>query len=230
MKKIFIGALVFFTLGTVVFAEDSVPNLQNRIETQRVERENRIENRKAIVEEKRENRKEDFAQRRDEIKAHFEEQKIKLGSKVEEKRQEIKKRLEERKIDSKTRLEEGSKERILKITNHIFDKSEAFLVKFDGIVDRIEERITKLKDSGADTSEAENLLDQAKVKIEDTTTLLVATKLELQNSIDTETSKEEIKITIQDIKTSMKETHASLVKVIESLKNLGSSDEKTLTE
>jgi len=168
-------------------------------------------------------------QKREEIKQHIEQKQIELHPQIQEKRQEIQNQVETE-GEQKTKLQILAQERVLKIVSLVFEQLEAVLVKFDGIVVRIEARIAKLNEQGTSTTKTEQLLLEAKTQIEDSTALIAATKIELQTSIMTETSKEDIKKSIEACKTSLKETQQVLIDVIVSLKNLGNSDEELIID
>jgi hypothetical protein len=169
-------------------------------------------------------------QKREDIKQYVEEKEQELHSQIQEKRQEIQVQIETQGGEEKTKLQILAQERILKIVTHIFEQLEAVLVKFDGIVMRIDARIIKLNEEGVSTTESEILLVHAKTKIEESSTLVAATKLELQKAITTEISKENIKKSIEICKISLKETQSSLIEVITSLKTEGNFEDDLLVE
>lgn len=167
-------------------------------------------------------------QKQEEIKKHIEEKRTALQSQIQEKQEEIQEQI--RATSSKPSFEFFTQERTLKIISRIFEQFEAVLVKFDGIIIRIEARITKLNEQGISTLPIEELLLETKIQIKDSTALIIASKIELEKAIATEISKEEIKNTIEICKTSLKNTQTSLINVIVLLKNVDTSDEELLTQ
>lgn len=170
-----------------------------------------------------------FPQKTQEIKQHIEEKKIDLSLEIQQKRQEIKSHIESGNLENKSKLQILSQERVFKIVTNVFELFEAVLVKFDGITTRIDLRISKLKEGGVNTEESENLLMIAKQKIKESTTLITASKIELQEAIKNEITKETIKSITDSCKNSLKETQNSLINVITSLKSSDLIDSETIS-
>ncbi len=200
MKKIILLLAAFLILGTPVFA------LETSTTTQAI------------------------PQKREEIKQRIEEKRMELQSQIQEKREEVKKQILEKKSDVKTRLQILAQDRVSKILLQIFERFEAVLVKFDGIVLRIETRITKLNEQDISTTESQELLILAKKQIEDSNALIAASKIELKAAVTTETSREDIRNTIEICKTSLKKSQDALIAVIASLKSVEGSDEELSVE
>lgn len=168
-------------------------------------------------------------QKRDEIKQKIEEKKFELQDEIKEKQVEIKNKIASSSEEQKIKLQIFAQERVLNILVQIFEQFEAVLVKFDGIVIRIDARITKLDESNFDTTEQKELLKIAKQNIQDSTALVAATKLELQSLVTDEISKNQIKSSIQACKDSLKKSHQSLVDVVESLKKYPQDEQNPIT-
>jgi hypothetical protein len=161
-------------------------------------------------------------QNREEIKQKIEEKKSEVQNKIEEKRAEIKGQIQQVAEEQKTEVQIFAQERILKILQQIFEKFDAVLVKFDGISERIDIRISKNEENGLDMTKQKELLAAAKENILQSTALVAATKIELDTLIKSATfSKEQIKKSVDVCKESLKTTQKSLVDVIESLKLVG---------
>lgn len=200
MKHTFLYLIIFFAINNVAFAQENEKNLLP------------------------------IPQKREEIKQYIEEKKSELQPQIQEKRQEIKDQIEIQGQEQKTKLQILAQERVLKIISYIFEQFDAILVKFDGITLRIDTRITKLKEQGIPTKDLEDLVLKAKLKVQNSNALIAASKIELQTSITTETSKESIKSTIESCKVSLKEAQASLVGVIDALKIIENVDEELSVE
>ena len=160
-------------------------------------------------------------QKREEIKQKIEEKKGALQVQIEQKREEIKEQIDSVPEEQKTKLQILAQERVLKVLTHIFEQFEATVVKFDGIILRIENRIAKLENENIDVSQTKELLAVSKTKLQETTTLIAATKIELETLISSEISKDQIKTSVTLCKESLKEVKASLIEVIDSLKLFG---------
>jgi hypothetical protein len=160
-------------------------------------------------------------QKHEEIKQKIEEKINNLQTQIEEKRVEIKEQIRSTQEDQQTKLQILAQERVSKIITQIFEQFEAMIVKFDGIILRVENRISKLDEENIDTTQSKELLLESKEKLEEATALIAATKLELQTMLLSEISKEQIKTSIVLCKDSLKEVKQSLVHVINSIKIVG---------
>lgn len=170
-----------------------------------------------------------FPQKREEIKQRIEEKKNELQPLIEKKREEIKKQISEDQGEIKTKLQFFAQDRVSKVLIQIFERFEAVIIKFDGVVLRLENRITKLDEQNIDTTIPKELLLEAKTDIAQAIALITASKIELQKTLTQETSKEELKKTIEVCKTSLKEVQSSLIAVVISLKNLGETEDELVT-
>ncbi len=200
MKHTVIAAVLLLGLGTTVFAQETTKSTST------------------------------IPQKREEIKEKIEQKKMELQPQIEEKRQAIKEQILDKKSEKGTQLQILAQDRVSKILSHIFERFEAVLVKFDGIVLRINNRITKLQEQGVDVTESKRLLEEAIEHIEESASLIAASKIELQETLTTPTSKEDIKTTIEICKTSLKKTQQALVAVIGSLKASDGTGEELLAE
>jgi hypothetical protein len=160
-------------------------------------------------------------QKREEIKQKIEEKKSILQTQIVQKREEVKEQINSFPKEQKTKLQILAQERVLKAVTHIFEQFEATIVKFDGIILRVENRIAKLENEGVDATKTKELLEVSRVKLQETTALVAANKLELGALIATEISKDQIKTSVTLCKESLKEVKMSLIEVIDSLKLLG---------
>ena len=160
-------------------------------------------------------------QKREEIKQKIEEKTDNLQLQIQEKRIEVKEQISLVKEDQQAKLQILAQERVSKIITQIFEQFEAMIVKFDGIILRLENRILKLEEENIDTTQSKELLAQAKLKLEEATTLIAATKLEIQTALLDDISKEQIKTSVVLCKDSLKNVKHALIEVINSLKMIG---------
>lgn len=167
-------------------------------------------------------------QKREEIQQKIAEKKIELQFQIELKREEIQQKIESLPKEDKRTLQFFAKERVSKAISHIFEQFEAVIVKFDGIVFRIENRIIKLEKEGVNVEKPKEMLVASKIKVQESATLVAATKIELQALILGEVSKDQIKTSIELCKKSLEDTKQSLIEVVESLKILGDISSDTL--
>jgi hypothetical protein len=198
MKKTAVAALVFaLTLTTVWAQEDEVVRPKGE----------------RIV-QKREDIQRSFEEKRDGMQEKISEKRIEL----QEKREELKVNREERQAERRIKLEERAKERVSKITDRVLARFEAFVVRYEGFADRIQSRIDKLEEKGVETSEMKDLLNKAEDSLSDTVAVIAASKDEIRDLVEGESSKEEIRAIVSEAKVSLKGTHAAFVEAVKSLK------------
>lgn len=164
-------------------------------------------------------------QKRDEIRQSFEEKRegmedriLEKRTELQEKREEMKANRDERQAERRVRLEESAKERVTKVVERVFGRFEAFVARYEGFAGRIQSRIDKLDEKGVDTDEMQNLLDKAEDSLEDTVAVIAASKDEIKDLVEGESSKEEIRAIVSEAKVSLKKTHTAFVEAVKSLK------------
>jgi len=153
-------------------------------------------------------------QNREEIRDRMQEKREEMRGEISEKREEVRQTITERKEARKVQLQANAQERVLKITGKIFERFDAVLIKFDGITQRIESRITKLEEEGSDMTEARSALEDAQSNATETTALILATKEEIELLVSDESSKEGIRTLMTQVKVSLQETKKSFLKII----------------
>lgn len=177
-------------------------------------------------------RGEKFKQRRDEIRATFEQKKEDLRGTITEKREALRQKFAERCgtddattdekcLAKKKRFDDMAKERVTKLTSRVFGRFEAFVARYEGFADRIQSRIDKLKEQGADTDEMQDLLDAAEKSLEDSVADIAAVKESVEDIVEDESSKGEIRALVNEAKESLKETHKAFVEAVKALKAAG---------
>ena len=157
-------------------------------------------------------------QKRVEIQQKIDEKKLILESQIQQKRLEIKEKIDALTPEQKPQFQIFAQEKTLKVISQIFERFEAVLVKFDGIILRTEAKITVLEEAGQDTLIAKELLETAKQDLASSTVLIAASKLELQDSVSKGITKDQIKIIVDLCKESLKNTQQTLMLVVENLK------------
>lgn len=102
----------------------------------------------------------------------------------------------------------------------IFARFDAVNNRLTNLEQRISSRIAKLEQEGKDMSEAKNLLDIAKIKIEEAKFAADKSELSIDELIDLEEiNKKEIKEDVKAAKESIKLAHEALINVVVSIKN-----------
>lgn len=142
-------------------------------------------------------------ERREEIKNKFEDRVASgTGKRIEERRQ---------------KLEAKSKEKIKHIVSKVFDRLEALATRLEQIGQKIGSRLAKLEEKGISTDSAELLLTEAKQTVSDARSELLRAKTAISNSVEGETSREEIRSQIQDVRNLLEEARKLYLQAVESI-------------
>jgi chromosome segregation ATPase len=152
-----------------------------------------------------------------------------LKEKVEAKRDEVKNKIEERKDDARERIET----RFAKFMAKVVERLNAAAGRFDKITLRIESRLTKLEDEGADESKARALLITAKQKLDIARISINNVNIAASSTISASTTLKmnypAIKNVVEKAKDDLKATQAALVDVIRNIKPGKNKDHATST-
>jgi hypothetical protein len=163
-------------------------------------------------------------QSKEEIQLRLETKKQTLQTQITQKRQEIKDALAG--SSDSIKLPITAQERVSKATAIIFDRLEAFIIRYDGLIQRLETRISNTPESDTKIKATQLLLD-AKINLNESTTLILATRKEIEDSLLTKTSLEIIKTNVEICRASLKKTHDALLLTIRSIKAV--DEENTLS-
>ncbi|MEZ4194827.1 MAG: hypothetical protein R3B53_00280 [Candidatus Paceibacterota bacterium] len=134
----------------------AVPPPENSLRPTPINNTDRVENRPELMPERREN---------------IAERKAEIEEKVEDKRMQIEERLEEGKIkleekraeiaERKTALRAVQQERIINLAANISNRMDAAINRLFTIIERLEQRMAKMKEAGVATEPAEEKLREA---------------------------------------------------------------------
>lgn len=116
---------------------------------------------KDTLETKKGSAVERLKEKRGTVKERVEEKR----SKLQEKRDELREKAKERQEEKKQKIEERRAEKIKEFTNRMRERMLAMVERMETLSGRIESRMDKLKEKGADTGEAQAQLDDAKSKL-----------------------------------------------------------------
>lgn len=123
---------------------------------------------------------------------------------------------------NRTKVEETRKIRIGAFYGKIMNRMEVVVIRLQRLSERIDSRINKLEETGADVSEAKALLEAADGKIKEAVKSLSDAKNKINEILDSgETPKimlEKIKDEVRVVKQAIKDAHAALVDVIAAIK------------
>ena len=214
-KEIFqvaIGAAGALVLAFPVFAHESSDVAQARVSTSTSRQEIRD-----TLEREREEIKENIQERREEIRMTIQEKRMEVQNMIRARKGEIKEKREE----VRQRLDERRKEIIAKYFERMVHRLGAAIERQERFIERIESRIQKFKERGANGVEAERLIAEAKVKVQDAKDALVAAEAafeDLKNSEDPKTFFEEVRELIHGVTQAVKDAHTAIVKAITVLK------------
>lgn len=146
-----------------------------------------------------------------------------IKDEIEAKKEALKNSVEERRQNVTDKIEE----RVLQFIQKIIERFDAATNRLIILSERIDSRISKMKVAGIEVTEAEKLLTEARLKIKTAETSVINISFEIDSLATTtasttkETVKEKFEITklqIEEAKENLKEAHAALVDVINSLK------------
>lgn len=159
------------------------------------------------VREKIDNLQERIQDKRETIQETIDAKRAQLASSTKERRDEARDR---------------AKERILMIAGKIAERLQAAVDRYNGMVERIESHIDKLKDRGVNTTEMEAKLAVAVDEISDAQDSVDALIVALETSVDDDATVKEnfarVRDLIKETTEQLKEAHRALVEVIVSLK------------
>lgn len=229
MKKYLSFALIMvlavFSLASTVSAEESTgttevkpitTEIRDRIEAQR-------EALKSQLEAKRDAFKTEIEAKRAAFKAELEAKKKEFQASMKTEREAFKTKLEAQKAEFKASVEQKRGEFRGKAKDILSQRFESAVKNLTNAQTRVGAVIEKVKAAGKDTSGAEVYLADSKTKLADAQAKLAEVKALIPATDEKVTTEvwEQIKQGAHDVKALLKESHASLVNAITSLKGLG---------
>lgn len=169
-----------------------------------------------------------FPQTKEQIQAYFDARSAEFSVEVQEKQKEISSQFQ-----VSTDISPGQvilRDKIAEVLGRVFERFEAVIVRFDGIVQRINVRIEKLEEQGTDTEQVKLSLQEAQIEIKKSIILILAIQTELKLAISQGTSREQIKNMVDTCKDSLKTTQTALERVVEGLKNISEEEDISLEQ
>ncbi|MBU3925574.1 hypothetical protein KJ763_00180 [Patescibacteria group bacterium] len=150
------------------------------------------------------------------------QQKEKIKQRIEEQKENMAQKFTAQKEKLQQRLEETKRIRVRAYWGRIMGRMGIAVIRLERIADRIDSRLDKLQENGADISEPQVLLETAKTKIADAKLAVenVKTKIEeiLNSDADAKDIFQQIKDELSAVKQTIKDAHSALVDVIEAIK------------
>lgn len=142
-----------------------------------------------------------------------------IQAKLKEGRNEIQLKWENR----KARLDEQRKQRVRNHVRAMIMHAQNVIDRLAALGDKIEARIKKLGDAGANTATAKTLLATARTKIADAQVALDSAKISLEAAYNAENpgqAMDEAKVVFEEVRKAISEAKQALVDTINSLKGL----------
>ena len=140
---------------------------------------------------------------------------------IEQQREEFRKKAEERKAELKKKIGEARAQRVENYFLRMTERMDAAIDRLDKLADRIESRINKIHDMGKDVSKPQAELDRARAAVAATQATVVDAKAkfaELANSDKPKDAFAQVQALVKNAEAKLKEAHAALVEVINSIK------------
>ena len=164
------------------------------------------------------------------VRVEIQEKRAEMRAEIKEKRETFQNEAKDRVEALKKHFGEARAKRIEGFFNNMVRKFENAIDRLDALADRIKNHLDKLADQDKDTAELNLKLDVAKNKITDAENSLSDAKAKfdaMSLSSDPKQSFKDVKILVQNVAKKIKEAHAALVDVINSMKD--ASDKATTT-
>ncbi|OGZ55568.1 MAG: hypothetical protein A3H64_01400 [Candidatus Ryanbacteria bacterium RIFCSPLOWO2_02_FULL_45_11c] len=204
-----LSVMVFFAGGSAVFAQDVSPpdaDLRARMqERMRVQQENR-ETQMMEQREGMEERRADMLRRQAEAL-----------ERMETRHEELRQRWEER----KAQLSERRKQNIKNHVERIIQRTEQVIDRLGNMANKIEDRMTRLQEEGAEVTALRLLLEEARSGISRADVALDTAAAELRVAPDADNPVDALgnaRILLEGVKTALREAHAALVEIVVEIK------------
>src|SRR3989344_7177765 len=204
-----LSVMVFFAGGSAVFAQDVSPpdaDLRARMqERMRVQQENR-ETQMMEQREGMEERRADMLRRQAEAL-----------ERMETRHEELRQRWEER----KAQLSERRKQNIKNHVERIIQRTEQAIDRLGNMANKIEDRMIRLQEEGAEVTALRALLKEARSNISRADVALDTAAAELRVAPDADNPADALgnaRTLLEGIKTALREAHAALVEIVVEIK------------
>lgn len=148
------------------------------------------------------------------------------AAKQKERMEELKDKMEQRVASREAKLDERKKEIVVRILAHakrMLDRSKDFVTTLDGIMTRVQSRITKVQSEGIDTSSLSDEIAAVATKKQEALTAIDSANAALTQLSGSNQPKEAVQTFLSEyakVKTSIRAYHQSIVTVITQLQKL----------
>lgn len=228
MKKILfihaVSVMVFFAVWGAVFAQDTLPpdpdlrlQMQKRMRVQQETAGSQQEERQAGAQARTE-------ERHTEARKRFEERRAGMLQRQEESRKHMETRHEElrqRWEDHKAQLSERRKQNIKNHVERIIQRMKQAVERLEDMANKIEGRLSRLQEEGADVAPLQLLLKEARSAISRANASLDTAAVELRAAPDANNSADALgkaRALLENVKITLKEAHAALVEIVVEMK------------
>lgn len=179
---------------------------------------------RANVQENRQELKADAKARLEAVRKEAQEKRAKLIDEAKKKREEFKTKAEARKVELKKKLGEKRAENIEKFFLKMVEKFESAVDRLGKFADRIEARLNKAEDNGKNVTALKDKLAKAREKITAASSAIAGAKARYEEAIkdpDFKVAFKKVKEVVAGLSKTVREAHAALVDVVNSIKGLG---------
>lgn len=243
MNKTFsfiVGSALLFQLLPVAALAVSQEGLKEQREALKQELQQKRDQLKQEVKGKREAVKQEVKEKRAALKTEIKGKEEALRQEAKEKREALHKELQDkrkafeqeakaRKEELKKKLGEKKAERIEQFFKKMVEKFEAAIGRLDKLADRIEARLNKAAERGKDVAVLREKLKTARAKIDEARTALQDARAKYAEAVkdpDFKIAFAKVREVVDGVAKKVKEAHAALVDVINSLKGIGEEEKK----
>lgn len=174
--------------------------------------------------EEKEARRAALEQNKLDMQAQFQEKKLEMEAKQEERQATQVEKREEMQIkatERRTALQARAQERITNLAANMSNRMDAVIERLQNITGRLETRITRLKELGVNTSDAEAALASARVSITAATSEIANIDTQVNAAVgseDVKTSWQAVRTTFTNIRDHIKTAHTELRSCVSALK------------
>lgn len=221
MKKILfarMGSIVaFFAVWSMAFAQDvPSPDAGLRLQTQEHTRP-RQEEMQAGAQMRTE-------ERHTEARKRFEERRAGMLQRQEESRKHMEtwhEELRQRWEDHKAQLSERRKQNIKNHIERIIQRMKQAVERLEDMANKIEGRLSRLQEEGADVASLQLLLEEARSAISRANASLDTAAVDLRTAPDADNPADALgkaRALLENVKTTLKEAHAALVEIVVEMK------------
>ncbi len=149
------------------------------------------------------------------------------AAEVKDKAKEIIQKGKDKVQEVRKKLEDQRSKRVADFNQRMVTRFDASINRLENVASRLDSRLGKLAKDGKDVTDFRTALDGAKSKIASAKTALSEVKLSLETMVVSETPKADFEMArgkLDSVKDAIKQAHAALVDVINSIKGASKTE------